>query len=168
MEEAHSYLSDPKSVAAVAAKRIVKEGRKYGIGAMIVSQRPAEIDQTILSQCGTFIALRMGNTLDRNHIAAATSDGLRGMVDLLPTLRVGEAIIVGEAVHLPTRTTIHAPPEDRRPNSDDPRLVEIEFAPGESGPGGWDRALEQSKYSDLVLAWRRQDPRSPKTVKAKE
>jgi energy-coupling factor transporter ATP-binding protein EcfA2 len=168
MEEAHSYLCDPKSVAAVAAKRIVKEGRKYGLGAMIVSQRPAEIDQTILSQCGTFVALRMSNTVDRNHIAAATSDSLRGMIDLLPTLRVGEAIVVGEAVHLPIRTTIHAPPENRRPSSDDPRLVEVEFAPGEPGPGGWDRKLEPSTYADLVLAWRRQDPASPKTIKTKE
>jgi uncharacterized protein len=168
MEEAHSYLSDPKSIAAVAAKRIVKEGRKYGVGAMVVSQRPAEIDPTILSQCGTFIALRMGNTQDRNQIAAATTDGLRGIIDLLPTLRVGEAIVVGEAVHLPTRTVVHAPPEGRRPSSDDPRVVEVEFEPGEPGPGGWDRPLERSDYADLVLAWRRQDPRSRKKNEPEE
>jgi uncharacterized protein len=163
MEEAHSYLSDPKSIAAIAAKRIVKEGRKYGVGAMVVSQRPAEIDPTILSQCGTFIALRMSNAQDRNHIAAATTDGLRGMIDLLPTLRIGEALVVGEAVHLPTRTTVHAPPEGRRPSSDDPRVVEVEFRPGEPGPGGWDRPLERADYRDLVLAWRRQDARSRRT-----
>jgi uncharacterized protein len=168
MEEAHTYLSDPKSVGAMAAKRIVKEGRKYGIGAMIVSQRPTEIDPTILSQCGTFFALRMGNAQDRSHVAAATTEGLRGLIDLLPTLRTGEAIVVGEAVHLPTRTTIHAPPEGRRPTSDDPRIVETEFAPGEPGPGGWDRKLEPAKYSDLVLTWRRQDSTSPRIVKQEE
>lgn len=168
MEEAHTYLSDPKSVGAMAAKRIVKEGRKYGIGAMIVSQRPTEIDPTILSQCGTFFALRMGNAQDRGHVAAATTEGLRGLIDLLPTLRTGEAIVVGEAVHLPTRTTIHAPPEGRRPTSDDPRIVETEFAPGEPGPGGWDRKLEPAKYSDLVLTWRRQDSTSPRIVKQEE
>lgn len=168
MEEAHSYLSDPKCVAATAAKRIVKEGRKYGIGAMIVSQRPAEIDPTILSQCGTFVALRIGNAQDRGHVASATTDALKGMIDLLPTLRIGEAIVLGEAVHLPTRTTIHPPPEGRRPNSEDPRVVETEFGAGESGPGGWDRTLERSCYSDLVLAWRRQDPMSPSSLKPKE
>jgi uncharacterized protein len=146
----------------------VKEGRKYGIGAMIVSQRPTEIDPTILSQCGTFFALRMGNAQDRGHVAAATTEGLRGLIDLLPTLRTGEAIVVGEAVHLPTRTTIHAPPEGRRPTSDDPRIVEAEFAPGEPGPGGWDRKLEPAKYSDLVLTWRRQDSTSPRIVKQEE
>jgi hypothetical protein len=167
MEEAHSYLSDPKSVAALATKRIVKEGRKYGIGAMIVSQRPAEIDPTILSQCGTFFALRMGNAQDRGQVAAATTDGLKGLVDLLPTLRTGEAIVVGEAVHLPTRAVIHAPPEGRRPSSDDPRVIEREFAPDESGPGGWDRNLEQSNYEDLVLSWRRQDATSTRITMKK-
>lgn len=157
MEEAHSYLSDPTSTASTATKRIVKEGRKYGIGAMIVSQRPAEIDPTILSQCGTLVALRMGNSQDRGHIAAATTESLKGLLDLLPTLRVGEAIVVGEAVHLPTRTMIHVPPEGRRPSSDDPLVVEREFSPGEQGPGGWDRKLEKSQYAHLVRAWRRQD-----------
>jgi hypothetical protein len=157
MEEAHSYLSDPKSSGALAVKRIVKEGRKYGIGAMIVSQRPTEIDATILSQCGTFVAMRMGNSQDRSHVTGATTDNLKGLMDLLPTLRVGEAIVVGEAVHLPTRAMIHAPPEGRRPNSDDPMVVEREFEPGSSGPGGWDRKLEPSSYGDLVLNWRRQD-----------
>lgn len=168
MEEAHVYLSDPDSAASLAAKRIVKEGRKYGIGAMIVSQRPKEIDATILSQCGTFFALRMGNAQDRNEIGGATSENLKGLLDLLPTLRTGEAIIVGEAVHLPTRTMIHRPPEGRRPNSDDPRVVEREFGPGESGPGGWDRHLETADYGDLVSSWRRQDATSRSVVKEDE
>lgn len=157
MEEAHSYLSDPNASASLATKRIVKEGRKYGIGAMIVSQRPTEIDSTILSQCGTFVALRMGNTHDRGHVASATTESLKGLLDLLPTLRVGEAIVVGEAVHLPTRTMIHPPAEGRRPNSDDPLIVEREFSTGEQGPGGWDRKLEKAEYRHLVRAWRKQD-----------
>lgn len=165
MEEAHAYLSDANSAASLAVKRIVKEGRKYGIGAMIVSQRPTEIDATILSQCGTFFALRMGNTQDRNQVAASTSDSLKGLLDLLPTLRTGEAIIVGEAVHLPTRAMIDAPPDGQRPSSDDPRVVEVEFAPGEPGPGGWDRAAEPADYGDLVQAWRNQDPASRRTIK---
>ena len=69
-EEAHTYLSAGRSpVAAAAVQRVVKEGRKYGVGAMIVSQRPSEVDATILSQCGTLLALRLSNTTDRSHIA---------------------------------------------------------------------------------------------------
>ncbi len=165
MEEAHLYLSDSNSTAGVAVKRIVKEGRKYGIGAMIVSQRPTEIDQTILSQCGTFIALRMGNSQDRSHVSSATTESLRGLLDLLPTLRTGEAIIVGEAVQLPTRAMIKKPPRGYQPNSDDPRVVEVEYADGESGPGGWDKKIEAIDYSDLVNAWRRQDSQSQKVKK---
>jgi len=166
MEEAHAYLTDPDSTASLAVKRIVKEGRKYGLGAMIVSQRPSEIDPTILSQCGTFFALRMGNAQDRGHVSSATSDSLKGLLDLLPTLRTGEAIIVGEAVHLPTRAMIHRPPIGQLPNSEDPLVVEIEFGPGESGPGGWDRNPELTDYSDLVDSWRKQDSSSPKIIKS--
>lgn len=162
MEEAHLYLSSADGVAGTAVKRIVKEGRKYGIGAMVVSQRPTEIDATILSQCGTFVALRMGNSQDRSHVTGATTESLRGLLDLLPTLRTGEAIIVGEAVQLPTRAMIKAPPRDQQPTSDDPRVVEVEFATGESGPGGWDKALGSEDYGDLLSAWRRQDPTSLK------
>lgn len=160
MEEAHTYLSKPESAAALAVKRIVKEGRKYGLGAMIVSQRPTEIDATVLSQCGTIFALRMGNASDRGHVGSATTDSLKGLLDLLPTLRTGEAIIVGEAVHLPTRAMIHRPPLGRRPNSEDPRVVAREYDPGEVGPGGWDKPIEKADYADLVASWRRQDGRS--------
>lgn len=160
MEEAHTYLNAPEGTAALAVKRIVKEGRKYGVGAMIVSQRPTEIDATVLSQCGTFIAMRMGNATDRAHVASATTDNLKGILDLLPTLRTGEAIIVGEAVQLPTRAMIHRPPLGRRPNSDDPRVVERRYAENEPGPGGWDKNVEPADYQDVVSAWRRQDGRS--------
>lgn len=162
MEEAHSYLSDGTAPAAQAVKRIVKEGRKYGIGAMIVSQRPAEVDQTILSQCGTLFAMRLSNATDRNHIASAMSDNMKGLLEMVPTLRTGEAIIVGEAVRLPTRALIRLPPAGRRPDSQDPRVVEVEFAPGESGPGGWDRHVEPADYKDTATVWRRQDPTSPR------
>lgn len=165
MEEAHLYLSDANGAAGAAVKRIVKEGRKYGIGAMVVSQRPTEIDSTILSQCGTFIALRMGNTQDRGHVSSATTESLRGLLDLMPTLRTGEAIIVGEAVQLPTRALIRRPPKDQQPNSADPRVVEIEFEEGESGPGGWDKQPEPAQYGDLIEAWRRQDSVSRRLVR---
>lgn len=72
MEEAHIYLNDDFVwTKSKIVQRIVKEGRKYGISAMIVSQRPSEINSTILSQCGTFFALRLTNTSDRSHITSA-------------------------------------------------------------------------------------------------
>jgi len=164
MEEAHMYLADKNSSAAQAVQRLVKEGRKYGISAMLVSQRPIEIDSTILSQCGTIFALRMGNVQDRAQVAGATSESLRGLTDLLPTLRTGETLIVGEAVQLPTRAMIDRPPVGHRPDSGDPRVVEVIGSKDDAGPGGWDRPLEAADYADLVKTWRSQDPKSPRTV----
>lgn len=162
LEEAHQYLSqgDTRS-AAMAVRRIVKEGRKYGVGAMIVSQRPSEVDTTILSQCGTILAMRLSNTSDRAHVKGVVTDNLEGLLSSLPVLRTGEAIIVGEAVHLPIRTVVDMPIESRRPDSRDPRVYEDE------GPGGWNRKREASDYAELVQVWRRQMPRSPRIVEGK-
>ena len=88
LEEAHAYLnSGNECPASIAARRIVKEGRKYGMGAMIVSQRPAEIDPTILSQCGTMFAMRLANATDRSHVTGTVSDNLEGLFNMLPALR---------------------------------------------------------------------------------
>ena len=159
LEEAHNYLkSDQSSTAAAAVQRIVKEGRKYGIAAMIVSQRPAEIDPTVLSQCGTIIAMRLSNASDRSHVTGAVTDNLEGLLSMLPVLRTGEAIVVGEAVHLPLRTLLAPPSMDRRPDSSDPAVF------NEMGPGGWNRAREAGDYKDVATVWRKQDPRSPKAI----
>lgn len=161
MEEAHLYLNDEtKSMASSVVQRIVKEGRKYGIGAMIVSQRPSEINSTILSQCGTFFALRLANATDRSHITSALSDNLEGLTNMLPTLRTGEAIILGEAVKLPMRTSIIAPPKNRRPDSQDP-IVYDELSEEDSQiPGGWGIPMEEDKkYEELAEAWRAQNPK---------
>jgi uncharacterized protein len=148
LEEAHVYLATGGSdVATSAVRRIVKEGRKYGIGAMIVSQRPGEIDQTILSQCGTIFALRLSNTTDRSHVTATVSDNLEGLLAMLPILRTGEALAVGEAVPLPLRMVTAVPPASR-PDSDDPRV----FDP--SGEGGWNRGVDERDYTSLARAWR--------------
>ncbi|MBD8710286.1 ATP-binding protein [Pseudomonas sp. CFBP 13711] len=161
MEEAHIYLNDSfKGMASKIVQRIVKEGRKYGIGAMIVSQRPSEIDPTILSQCGTFFALRLTNSTDRAHITSALSDNLDGLTSMLPILRTGEAIVLGEAVKLPMRTSILAPPKNRRPDSQDP-IVYDELPMDESlSPGGWGIKMEDNpNYEELVETWRAQNPR---------
>jgi uncharacterized protein len=158
LEEAHSYL-DTKQSASVAVRRIAKEGRKYGIGMMLVSQRPAEIDQTILSQCGTIIALRLSNPVDRGHVKGAASDNLDGLFAMLPVLRTGEAIILGEAVNLPVRTVITRPPADRRPDSTDPKVVVPVGSDGPESPGGWNQKKGPADYAEAVELWRRQNPR---------
>ncbi|WP_339865072.1 ATP-binding protein [Paremcibacter congregatus] len=163
MEEAHIYLNEGNQTKAHASKtvqRIVKEGRKYGIGAMIVSQRPSEINPTILSQCGTFFALRLANATDRGHITSAISDNLDGLTSMLPILRTGEAIILGEAVKLPMRTAIEAPPKDRRPDSLDPVVYDEVPSEDSQNPGGWGIPMEPNpNYEELVEAWRAQSPR---------
>jgi uncharacterized protein len=123
-EEAHSYLPKGGSsqtvtgYASKAVRRVCKEGRKYGIGALIISQRPSDLDETILSQCGTFITLRLSNSQDQGIVNAAMPDNLGSLSDLLPSLRTGEAIIVGEAVKIPSR--VRLPLITPRPDSGDP------------------------------------------------
>ncbi len=157
LEEAHTYLGKGnEGPAALAVQRVVKEGRKYGVGAMIVSQRPAEIDSTILSQCGTIFAMRLANSVDRSHVTSAVTDNLAGLLGMLPALRTGEAIVIGEAVQLPVRAIIDPPPKNRRPDSSDPLVYD------DSTPGGWNRRREPSNYADLVQVWRQQNPQSPR------
>ena len=159
LEEAHAYLGkDDTGPAAQAVRRIVKEGRKYGMGAMIISQRPVEIDTTILSQCGTFFAMRLTNEQDRSHVTSAVSDNLEGLFAMLPVLRTGEAIIVGEAVHIPIRAMITPPPKNHRPDSQDPVVYD------ETGPGGWNREREPSDYTEVIELWRKQSPTSPRII----
>lgn len=155
LEEAHAYLnSGNESAASIAARRIVKEGRKYGLGAMIVSQRPGEIDPTILSQCGTVFAMRLANATDRAHVTGTVSDNLEGLFNMLPALRTGEAIIVGEAVHLPLRALIDAPAKNRRPDSHDPKIYDP------SGNGGWNRQKQAEDYARVLKAWRSENTKS--------
>lgn len=159
LEEAHAYLGkDDAGPAAQAVRRIVKEGRKYGIGAMIISQRPVEIDTTILSQCGTFFAMRLTNAQDHSQVISLAPENLEGLFSMLPILRTGEAIVVGEAVHIPIRAMIDPPPKNRRPDSQDP-VVYDDF-----WPGGWNREREPSNYAEVVKLWRKQDPSSTRII----
>lgn len=146
MEEAHRYVSpDSGNVAADIVKRIAKEGRKYGVGAMLVSQRPSEIDETILSQCGTLIALRLSNPADRGRVKGALPDNLSGLMDLLPVLRTGETIISGEAARLPVRCRVSLPPADRLPRSSDPEVS-----------AAWRTRRVAEGYDRMVASWRAQ------------
>lgn len=160
LEEAHAYLNPGNTGAAsTAARRIVKEGRKYGLGAMIVSQRPSEIDPTILSQCGTIFAMRLANASDRSHVTGTVSDNLEGLLNMLPALRTGEAIIVGEAVQLPLRALVDAPAKNRRPDSHDPQVYDS------SARGGWNRPKQAENYGQVLKNWRSEDPTDPKKLR---
>lgn len=167
MEEAHNYLNDNfKGIASSVVQRIVKEGRKYGIGAMIVSQRPSEINSTILSQCGTFFAMRLANVTDRGQISAALPDNLDGLTNMLPILRTGEAIIVGESVKLPMRTIIEAPSKDKRPDSQDPIVYDEIPSEDSMQPGGWGIPMEpKPNFEEFLEVWRAQNPFPSRIVK---
>jgi len=108
VDEAHRFLPEgEESSCHRTLSRVAKEGRKYGIGIAVVTQRPSEIDSTIISQCGTMIALRTTNPSDRTKVASAFPDDLGGLVDLLPSLRTGEGLFVGEAMFVPSRVRVN-------------------------------------------------------------
>lgn len=92
-------------------EKISKEGRKYGIALVIVSQRPAELNTTIISQCNNIISLKVTNERDKGAVAAMMTDSLVGLVDMLPNLDVGECIVVGDAIKLPTKILLDEPKE---------------------------------------------------------
>lgn len=122
VEEAHRFLGEQAAISARdATSRIAREGRKYGVGLMLVSQRPSELPDTALSQCGTLVALRLTNSLDQGTIRAALPDAIDGLAAALPSLRTGEAIVSGEAVALPVRVIVNRP--SPVPQSEDPSTV---------------------------------------------
>ena len=123
-EEAHAYLNknDNNSYSKSAVERIFKEGRKFGVGALVISQRPSEISETILAQIGTLIALRLTNSGDQSIVKSSSPDNLNSLIDLLPSLRIGEAVIVGESIKIPSRVRVKL--NNPRPTSVDPKLVE--------------------------------------------
>lgn len=114
-DEAHLYIPERTSQDAAAElglknfERIAKEGRKYGVSLTVISQRPAEVNRTVLSQCNNFIALRLSNAEDQAVIKKLLPDNLAGLTDVLPILDIGEALIVGDASLLPTRVIIGEP-----------------------------------------------------------
>lgn len=124
IDEAHLFVPDGgSSPAHRILSTIAKEGRKYGTGLMLVSQRPSEIDSTILSQCGSMIALRLTNSADRSKVVTAVPDDLGGLVEQLPSLRTGEGIFLGEVMPIPSRVRIRK--ALKKPVGDDPKLPDV-------------------------------------------
>ena len=129
LEEAHRYLADTATtMTRESANKIAREGRKYGIGLLLVTQRPTELPDTALAQCGTIIALRLTSALDQGAIKAALPDNVAGLAAVLPSLRTGEAIVSGEAVVLPFRALLDLP--DPMPLAEDPSLAPWRLEPG--------------------------------------
>lgn len=129
-DEAHIYMSnDMSKMKAIEKKsleifeKIAKEGRKYGIGLLIVSQRPAELNTTIMSQCNNIVSLKVTNDRDKSAVAAMLTDSLVGIVEMLPNLDVGECVVVGDAIMLPSKIILDKPKEK-------PKSATIDF---------WDR-----------------------------
>ena len=118
-DEAHIYMAnDTSKMKAVEKKsleifeKISKEGRKYGVALVIVSQRPAELNTTIISQCNNIISLKITNDRDKSAVSAMLTDSLVGIVDTLPNLDVGECIAVGDAIKLPVKILLDKPQEE--------------------------------------------------------
>ena len=127
-EEAHRYVPDrgeaEYATAQIAIRRIAREGRKYGLGLMLVSQRPADVESTVISQCGTWLVLRLMNHADQQHVARFLPDGLSGMTNALPNLAQQEAIFVGEGASLPARVRIRNLTSDQLPRSQSAKFAE--------------------------------------------
>jgi DNA helicase HerA-like ATPase len=121
-EEAHRYMAADHSIGFAPTRRsisrIAKEGRKYGVFLGLVSQRPAELDSTILSQCSTLFAMRMTNDRDQELLRSAVADTAANFLAFLPSLGTGEAFAFGEGVALPTRLKFNHLPADQLPRSD--------------------------------------------------
>lgn len=121
-EEAHRYIPSDSGRGFAPTRRIIsriaKEGRKYGLSLGLVSQRPSELSETILSQCSTLFALRMGNQKDQDFVRRALPESAEGMLNSLPALRNQQAVVVGEGVVLPMRIRFDDLPEAKRPQSD--------------------------------------------------
>jgi hypothetical protein len=148
-DEAHLYIPEragadsSDAVSVQIFERIAKEGRKYGIGLVVISQRPAEVNRTVLSQCSNVIAMRLTNGDDQSVIKRLLPDSLGSFGDLLPVLDTGEALVVGDASLLPTRVRVAKP-------SQEPDSQTVPF---------WDRWNDKEPKADTenaVGAWRRQ------------
>jgi DNA helicase HerA-like ATPase len=120
-EEAHRYIPvDRHCPARVVLERIAKEGRKYGVALGLVTQRPSDLAEGVLSQCGTIVAMRLNNERDQAYVRSAVPEGARGLIDAIPALRNREAVIVGEGVPIPIRIAFDSLEAERLPASHDP------------------------------------------------
>jgi hypothetical protein len=145
-EEAHRYIPSKDVGEGQAVRkileRIAKEGRKYGVSLGLITQRPSDLAEGVLSQCGTIISMRLNNERDQLFVKAAMPEGARGFIDSIPALRNREAIICGEGVSIPVRVSLDNLEEEKRPASSDPLFSQLWNQPA-SGPEMLDRVVKR-------------------------
>lgn len=149
-EEAHRYVPNrgeaQYEAAQEAIRRIAKEGRKYGLGLLLVSQRPSEVEATVLSQCNSWIVLRITNDADREHVRSILPDSMSGLTKMLSGLRRQEAIFVGQAAMLPSRILVRSLEQNQLPRSHD-----IDF------DSGWQNdPMTSEQLKSVAERWRYQ------------
>jgi DNA helicase HerA-like ATPase len=149
-EEAHRYIPSDKTSSGQAVRkvleRIAKEGRKYGVSLGLITQRPSDLAEGVLSQCGTIIAMRLNNDRDQAFVKSAMPEGSRGFLDVIPALRNRECIVCGEGVSIPIRVTFDDLERDRCPASSDPLFSALWRQTGE----------EEAMVTRVVKRWRAQ------------
>ncbi len=147
-EEAHSYIPRASGTQYEGTRRsmerIAKEGRKYGVGLVVVSQRPHELSETVLAQCGSFLCFRLTNPDDQQYVKDLVPDAEGDLTNILSTLARGEALALGESVPVATRFQMQKP--DPTPNSDD-----VDFY------SKWQLNLDDLDVESIVQKWRRQE-----------
>lgn len=149
-DEAHLYIPQKSNVDSAdqisigVFERIAKEGRKYGLSLVVISQRPSEVNKTILSQCSNFVSMRLTNADDQAVIRKLLPENLGGFSELLPMLDTGEALVVGDASLLPTRVRIDEP--TNKPNSGT-----VDFW------DEWQRKAVGGRINKAVTNWRKQN-----------
>lgn len=154
MEEAHTFIkrysdnADEFSSDKLSTKifeRIAREGRKFGIGMIVSSQRPSELSPTVLSQCNSYILHRIVNDRDQEMVKRLVPDNLGSLLDELPSLPQKKAIVLGTAVPIPTIVDINEIPLCQRPKSDDPKFWDV-----------WIRKdLRECKWDPIIDCWQK-------------
>ncbi len=146
-EEAHNYIPQRDDASYRSSKksleRIAKEGRKYGLSLMVVSQRPSEVSETIFAQCNNFMALRLTNNADQSYVRRLFPDNSNGITDILPNLAPGECVVVGDAVLLPA--VIQMPMPDPEPHSQSVCVHQE-----------WNELWREITFSNVICRWRKE------------
>lgn len=149
-DEAHLYMpqrnmaDSADDISLDIFERIAKEGRKYGVSLIVISQRPSEVNKTLLSQCSNFVSMRLTNAEDQSVIKRLLPDSLGGFSDILPTLDTGEALVVGDASLLPSRIRIDEP--KNKPNSGTVNFWDE-----------WQKPVKEKRLFAAIDNWRKQN-----------
>lgn len=146
-EEAHNYIPQKDDVAYRSSRksleRVAKEGRKYGLSLMVVSQRPSEVSETIFAQCNNFLALRLTNNADQNYVKRLFPDNSSGITDILPNLAPGECVVVGDAILLPAVVQMPLPKPE-------PHSRSVSFHKE------WKEPWRDVTFADVITRWRKE------------